>query len=45
MTSGPRRYTLRRFPHWRLVLGSLGGLALFAATWTWLLNRIAGWWR
>lgn len=45
MTHGPKRYTLRRFPHWRLVVGSLGGLALFAATWTWLMGRIAAWLR
>ena len=45
MSPGPKRYTLRRFSHWRLVLGSLGGLALFAATRTWLVGRIAWWLR
>ena len=41
-----KRYSVvDRCPHWRLVVGSLGGFMLFAATWTWLVSRIAGWLR
>ena len=42
---GPKRYTLHRFPHWRLVVGSFGAFLMFTATWTWIVNRIAGWLR
>jgi len=37
MIRGPKRYILpprKDFPHWRLVVGSLGGFMVFAATWT-----------
>ena len=46
MTHGSKRNIFPRwkdFPHWRLVMGSLGGFMLFAATWTWLVGRIAAW--